>query len=53
MMRRDLFVGPSSESEELHLAATAREGALAVAAGEGIWRSIATGQVVDVPGLLV
>ncbi|CAM3322979.1 Gfo/Idh/MocA family protein [Occultella aeris] len=52
LMRRDLFVGPDSESEALRLGASAREGALAVAAGEGIWRSIAERRIVDVAELL-
>lgn len=52
LMRHDLFVGPDPESAELHLAATAQEGALAVAAGEAIWRSVAEQRIVDVEALL-
>lgn len=52
LMRRDLFVGPDEESRRLGLAASAAEGAYAVAAGEALWRSIAEQRVVSVPELL-
>lgn len=52
LMRHDLFRGPSERSRSLGLAADSREGAIAVAAGEAIWRSIATGAPVDVRDLL-
>ncbi|RIQ11455.1 Gfo/Idh/MocA family protein [Jiangella rhizosphaerae] len=52
LLRHDLFVGPGRESQELGLLADSADGARAVAAGEAIWRSIATGDVIDVDGLL-
>ncbi|WP_168217686.1 Gfo/Idh/MocA family protein [Occultella kanbiaonis] len=52
LMRRDLFVGPDEESVALGLGASAHEGALAVAAGEAIWRSIEEGRIVSVAELL-
>jgi predicted dehydrogenase len=39
MIQRDLFLAPSLESRELSLASSSYDGALAVAAGEAIWRS--------------
>ncbi len=41
LIRRDLFLGPDAESLALGLAADSYAGALAIATGEGIWRSIA------------
>ncbi|WP_198042817.1 MULTISPECIES: Gfo/Idh/MocA family oxidoreductase [Actinoalloteichus] len=41
LLRHDVFVGPTRESVELGLVASAEEGASAVAAGEAVWRSIA------------
>lgn len=52
LLRRDLFEGPDEESRRLGLMADARQGALAVATGEALWRSIEQGEPVDVPGLL-
>ncbi|WP_165962727.1 Gfo/Idh/MocA family protein [Occultella glacieicola] len=52
LMRRDLFVGPDAESVALGLGASAREGALAVAAGEAIWRSIGEGRILSIAELL-
>jgi predicted dehydrogenase len=52
LMRRDLFVARSELSLQLGLAAGAREGAVAVAAGEAIARSIETGRPVVVADLL-
>lgn len=52
LMRSDLFRGPSERSRRLGLAADSREGAVAVAAGEAIWRSIALGAPVSVRDLL-
>jgi predicted dehydrogenase len=52
LLRRDLFVGVGEESRRLGLVASSRDGAVAVAAGEAIWRSIETGAPVDVAELL-
>ncbi len=52
LLRHDVFVGPSEESVRLGLVASSREGAVAVAAGEAIWRSIQQGSPVDVKQLL-
>lgn len=51
-LRHDLFIGPSVDSTDLGLPATARDGALAVATGEAIWHSIELNQPVDVLPLL-
>lgn len=40
LIRRDLFIAPDEESCSLGLAADSYAGALAIAAGEAIWRSI-------------
>ena len=53
LLRSDLFVAVSDESSELGLTATSREGAVAVAAGEAIWRSIETGRPWTIEELLV
>jgi len=45
LLQRDLFVGPGAESRALGLPASAREAALAIAAGEAIWRSARDGCV--------
>ncbi|WP_166350101.1 Gfo/Idh/MocA family protein [Phytoactinopolyspora limicola] len=52
LMRRDIFVEPSAASRELGLAASSLEGAVAVAAGEAIWRSSAEGRVIELRELL-
>lgn len=52
LLRQDLFVGESDESAALGLTATSREGAVAVAAGEAIWRSIETGRPWTIEELL-
>src|SRR5690625_4729553 len=52
LLRHDLFIAPTEESQRLGLVASSREGAIAVAAGEAIWRSIASDTLIDVPGLL-
>ncbi len=41
LIRRDLLLGPSKESLDLRIPADSREGALAVAMGEAVWRSVA------------
>lgn len=40
LIQRDIFLGPSEQSLRLSRPATAYDGALAVACGEGLWRSI-------------
>lgn len=52
LMRRDIFIGPTEESRRLGLVASSRAGAVAVAAGEAIWRSIEQGAPIDVADLL-
>jgi len=52
LLRHDLFIAPTAESERLGLVASSREGAVAVAAGEAIWRSIQADEPIDVLGLL-
>jgi hypothetical protein len=51
-LRHDLFRGPSDDSMKLGLPASARDGALAVATGEAIWRSLESEQPVEVVPLL-
>src|SRR5699024_7427498 len=48
LLRHDLFHGPSPRSRELGLPADARQGGLAVAAGEALWRSAASGETVTI-----
>jgi|GEM_PF-244162 len=48
LMRHDLFHGPSERSLALGLPADARQGALAVAAGEALWRSAETGETIRI-----
>lgn len=45
LLQYDLFVGPGAEGVALGLSANAREAALAIAAGEAIWRSAVDGCV--------
>lgn len=52
LLRNDVFVGPSPESQRLGLVASSWEGAHAVAAGEAIWRSIEAQSPVDVADLI-
>jgi hypothetical protein len=52
LMRRDLFVGPDEESTAMGLMADARQGALAVATGEAIWRSAQEGRAIEISELL-
>lgn len=51
-IRRDLFRGPSEESVRMDIQATVREGAVAVATGEAMWRSAESAAPVDVAALL-
>ena len=50
--RRDLLLGASAASRELGLTADSTDGAYAVAVGEALWRSVRSGQKVDVEALL-
>lgn len=52
LIRHDIFVGPSAESQELGLVADSLQGAYAVALGEGVWRSIAENRPFDINELL-
>jgi predicted dehydrogenase len=52
LLQQDLFGDGLDASAELGLAATPRQGAVAVAAGEAMWRSVARGVPVDVASLL-
>ena len=52
LLRRNIFGGGIPESDELSLKATTLDGAYAVAAGEAMWRSVATGLPIDVDSLL-
>lgn len=52
LLHEDLFGDGLHGSAELGLAATPRQAAVAVAAGEAMWHSVASGAPVDVRGLL-
>ena len=52
LLKRDLFVGPSPESDELGLEAGSLAGAYAVAVGEAIWRSVAENRPIAIGELL-
>ncbi|MBW4043169.1 MAG: hypothetical protein HIU86_13795 [Acidobacteria bacterium] len=52
LLQEDLVGDGVHGSAELGLAATPRQGAVAVAAGEAMWRSVASGAPVDVTELL-
>lgn len=52
LLQEDLFGDGLPATAALGLAATPRQAAMAVAAGEAMWRSVASGAPVDVPGLL-
>lgn len=52
LLRQDLFIAPSEESIRTGLVASSWEGAVAVAAGEAIWRSIETGEPIDIADLI-
>ena len=51
-LRRELFGASSAATQRLGLAASPREGAVAVAAGEAIWRSILQARLVRIEELL-
>ncbi|MEO6847080.1 MAG: Gfo/Idh/MocA family oxidoreductase, partial [Chthoniobacterales bacterium] len=52
VLKYEMFVKPSQEATKLHVAAGSRDGALAVAIGEGIWRSVAENKPVKISDLL-
>lgn len=52
LLRKDIFGTPSTESIELGLPADAYQGAIAVALGEGVWRSVTEQRPVKVAGAL-
>jgi predicted dehydrogenase len=52
MIRRDLLVGPAPESHSLQILADSRQGALAVAMGEAVWRSVADNRPYRIAELL-
>jgi predicted dehydrogenase len=52
VIRRDLIDGPCDESRELRLVAGSEEGALSVAVGEGVWRSVRDKKPISIPKLL-
>jgi predicted dehydrogenase len=52
VLKYDMFVAPGPESEELKIAAGTREGALAVAVGEAVWRSVAEKKPMKITDLL-
>ena len=51
-IQNDLFSGVSQESQELELLAGSQAGAYAIAMGEAVWRSIASGRPVNIGKLL-
>ncbi|MDD5705311.1 MAG: Gfo/Idh/MocA family oxidoreductase [Kiritimatiellae bacterium] len=52
VMKHDMFVAPDRESDVLRIAAGARDGALAVAVGEAVWRSVAEDKPMRIADLL-
>lgn len=52
LIRRDLLLGPSPESRDLRIMADSRQGALAVAMGEAVWRSVADNRPYGIDELL-
>jgi len=52
LIQRDIFQGPSSICKDLGLEASSYDGALAVACGEGLWRSIRENRPFTVKELL-
>ncbi|MFZ4777127.1 MAG: Gfo/Idh/MocA family protein [Terrimicrobiaceae bacterium] len=51
-IQNDLFGGVSKESEELELVAGSQAGAYAIAMGEAVWKSIASGQPMNIGKML-
>ena len=52
MLKYDLFVEQTPESKQLNMIAGTRAGAMAVALGEAVWRSIAESRPIDIADLL-
>ncbi|GAA5028853.1 Gfo/Idh/MocA family oxidoreductase [Actinopolymorpha pittospori] len=52
LIRRDLLLGPSQESRDLRIMADSRQGAVAVAMGEAVWRSVADNRPYSIDELL-
>ena len=52
LLRNDLFGEPAEESLRQGLRADAWQGALAVATGEAIWRSVVEGRAIDIADLI-
>lgn len=52
LLRNDLFAEPAAESLRQGLPADARQGALAVATGEAIWRSVVESRPIDIAELI-
>lgn len=51
-IQRDLFLKESTESRELQLVANSEAGAMAVAVGEAVWRSVKTRRPITIAQLL-
>ena len=51
VMKWDMFVSPSKESEELEIYAGSEAGAHAVAVGEAVWRSVAEKRQIEIKSL--
>ena len=51
-IQNDLFGSVAQESQELKLVADSQAGALAIAMGEAVWRSIASGRPVNIAKML-
>jgi predicted dehydrogenase len=52
LLLRELFLGSTTETQELGLAAGSAQGAYAVAIGEAVWRSVQENKPVNIPDLL-
>lgn len=52
VLKHDLFVEQTRDSKDLHMVAGTRAGAMAVAIGEGVWRSIAESRPIDIEEML-
>lgn len=52
VLRHELFISPSAESEELDMRAGSLDGAYAVAIGEAVWRSATENRSIGIPELL-
>ena len=52
LLKADIFIERSERSKALNQAATSLEGVYAVAVGEAVWRSVKSGQPVQIEDLL-